>query len=147
MTIDWTAFSLWPALTGGLLIGTAAGLYMLANGRIAGIRGIVAGPLQALLQRHPLRADAPHLLFLAGLMLAPWLWQLGAALPESRSVAGPAALLAAGLLVGVGTRMGNGCTSGHGVCGISRGSPRSLVNVAVFMAAGMATVAGLRHLA
>jgi uncharacterized protein len=147
MTVDWTAFSPWTATAGGLLIGAAAGLYMLANGRIAGITGIVAGPLQALLQRRPLRAEAPHLLFVAGLLLAPWVWQLAAPLPATRSVAGSVTLLVAGLLVGVGTRMGGGCTSGHGVCGISRGSPRSLLNVAVFMGVGMATVAALRQLA
>ena len=147
MTIDWTAFSPWTALAGGLLIGTAAGLYMLANGRIAGITGIVAGPLQALLQQRPLRAETPHLLFVAGLLLAPWAWQLVAALPPARSVAAPATLLVAGLLVGLGTRLGGGCTSGHGVCGLSRGSPRSLVNVAAFMGVGMATVAVLRQLA
>jgi hypothetical protein len=147
MTIDWTAFSPWPALAGGLLIGAAAGLYMLANGRIAGITGIVAGPLQALLQRRPLRGEATPLCFMAGLLLAPWVWQLAAALPTTRSVAAPATVLVAGLLVGMGTRMGNGCTSGHGVCGISRAAPRSLVNVAVFMGAGMVTVACLRQLA
>jgi uncharacterized membrane protein YedE/YeeE len=86
MIIDWTAFSPWTALAGGLLIGAAAGLYMLANGRIAGITGIVAGPLQALLQRRPLRGEATPLLFVAGLLLAPWVWQLAAALPASRSV-------------------------------------------------------------
>jgi uncharacterized protein len=147
MTIDWIAFSPWTALAGGLLIGTAAGLYMLANGRIAGITGIVAGPMQAVLRRRPLRAEAPQLMFLAGLLLAPWVWQLAAPLPASRSVAGSVTLLVAGLLVGLGTRMGGGCTSGHGVCGISRGSPRSLINVALFMGVGMATVAALRHLA
>ena len=146
MTIDWTAFSPWTALAGGLLIGAAAGMYMLANGRIAGITGVVAGPLQALLQRRPLRGEATPLLFVAGLLLAPWVWQLAAALPTTRSVAAPATVLVAGLLVGIGTRMGNGCTSGHGVCGLSRLSPRSLVATLSFMAAGFAMVFIIRHL-
>ena len=147
MNIVWTQFTPWSALAGGLLIGTAAGLYMLGTGRIAGITSILASPIQALLQRRPLQPEATRVLFLAGLLAAPWLWQLFAPLPPARAVTGTAGLLAAGLLVGVGTRMANGCTSGHGVCGLSRGSLRSLVNVLVFMGMGMATVALLRLVA
>lgn len=152
MTIDWIAFTPWPALAGGVLIGLAAALYLLGNGRIAGIAGILAGPLQALTGSgsgsgiHPLRAQAPRLLFIAGLLLAPWAWRLFAALPPSTVDVGTPALVAAGLLVGVGVRMGNGCTSGHGVCGLSRFSLRSLVNVLAFMGAGFVMVFVLRHM-
>ena len=144
MNIAWTQFTPWSALAGGLLIGTAAGLFMLGNGRIAGITTIVASPLQALLRRRPFQPEAIRVLFLAGLLAAPWLWQLFAPLPAARAVTGTAGLVAAGLLVGVGTRMANGCTSGHGVCGLSRGSLRSLLNVLVFMGMGMVTVAAMR---
>jgi uncharacterized protein len=146
MQIDWTHFTPWSALVGGLLIGLASGLFMLGNGRIAGISTLLASPLRALLTRQPLAAESTRLLFVAGLLAAPWLWQLAAPLPASQPVTGTAGLLAAGLLVGFGTRMANGCTSGHGVCGISRGSGRSLVNVLTFMASGMLTVAAMRHL-
>lgn len=144
MNIAWTSFTPWPALVGGLLIGSAAALYMLGNGRVAGITTLVAGPLGALLRGRALAPEATRLLFLAGLLAAPWLWQAFAPLPAARAVTGPVGLVVAGLLVGYGTRMANGCTSGHGVCGLSRGSPRSLVNVLVFMGAGVATVALLR---
>jgi uncharacterized protein len=144
MQIAWTEFTPLSALMGGLLIGVASGLFMLGRGRIAGISSIVGGPLKLLLQRQSLADEAPRLLFIGGLLMAPWLWQLLAPLPAARGVAGPLGLIAAGLLVGAGTRMGMGCTSGHGVCGLSRGSLRSLVNVLMFMAVGMVTVALLR---
>jgi uncharacterized membrane protein YedE/YeeE len=144
MTIAWTQFTPWSALAGGLLIGAAAGLFVLGNGRIAGITTVLASPIQALLQRRGFQPEATRVLFLAGLLAAPWLWQVFAPLPQARAVTGTAGLVAAGLLVGVGTRMANGCTSGHGVCGLSRGSLRSLLNVLVFMGVGMATVALLR---
>lgn len=146
MQIDWPHFTPWSALTGGVLIGLATGLYMLGNGRIAGITTLVASPLRALMNAKPMAPEWPRLLFVAGLLAAPWVWQLAAPLPGSQPVAGTGGLLAAGLLVGFGTRMANGCTSGHGVCGISRGSGRSLVNVLTFMAVGMVTVAAMRHL-
>ncbi len=146
MDIAWTSFTPWSALAGGLLIGAASGLYLLANGRIAGITTVVGAPWHAVLARLPLAPQAPRLWFVGGLLVAPWLWQLAAPLPAMRSVAGPVGLVLAGLLVGFGTRMANGCTSGHGVCGLSRGSLRSLVNVLAFMGSGMVTVAVLRHL-
>ena len=147
MSIAWTAFTPGHALVGGVLIGSAAALYLLGNGRVAGIAGIVASPLRALLGGKPLAAERTRLLFIVGLLLAPWLWRLFAPLPPAHVDVGPVGLVAAGLLVGVGVRLGNGCTSGHGVCGLSRYSLRSLVNVLAFMGAGGATVFMLRHLA
>lgn len=145
MTIDWDQFTPWASLAGGLVIGLATALFLFGNGRIAGIAGIIASPLRALLAGSSLRPDTPRLLFIAGLLIAPWCWQLVAPLPRAVVDVGPAALIAAGLLVGVGVRMGNGCTSGHGVCGLSRFSLRSLVNVLAFMGAGFVTVFVLRH--
>ena len=146
MTIAWDLFAPWSALAGGLLIGLATALYVLGNGRIAGIAGIVASPLRALLSRASLTPERTRLLFLAGLLAAPWLWRLFAPLPVSTVDIGALGLVAAGLLVGVGVRLGNGCTSGHGVCGLSRLSLRSLVNVLAFMGAGVAAVFVLRHM-
>lgn len=141
MSIDWNAFTPWSALAGGLLIGIAAGLFALLNGRIAGISGIVGGLLRAV------RGDvAWRVAFLAGLLAAPLLYSLADAPPVPRIDAGYGALVLAGLLVGLGTRYGSGCTSGHGVCGLSRLSPRSLAATGTFMAAGFATVFVIRHL-
>jgi len=140
MTIDWTHFTPWPALAGGLLIGLAAAAFVLVNGRIAGISGILGGLLR------PVRGDlAWRIAFLAGLVAAPLTYALFAPLPAVRIDAGAGTLAAAGLLVGLGTRYGSGCTSGHGVCGLARLSPRSLVATVSFMAAGFATVFVLRH--
>ncbi len=146
MTIDWNAFTPWSALAGGLLIGLATALYLLGNGRIAGIAGIVASPLRAVLSGKPLAPELTRLLFIGGLLLAPWLWSLARPLPAVRVDVGWLGVVTAGLLVGIGVRMGNGCTSGHGVCGLSRLSLRSLANVLAFMGAGFATVFVLRHL-
>ncbi len=146
MTIDLAQFTPWASLAGGLVIGLATALFLFGNGRIAGIAGIIASPLRAVLSGSSLRPDLNRLLFVLGLLLAPWAWQLVAPLPAARVDVGTLALVAAGLLVGVGVRMGNGCTSGHGVCGLSRFSLRSLVNVLAFMGAGFATVFVLRHL-
>ena len=146
MTIDWTHFTPWASLAGGLMIGLATALYLFGNGRIAGIAGILASPLRAVLAGTSLRPEANRLLFLLGLLLAPWAWRLVAPLPAASVDVGTAGLVVAGLLVGVGVRMGNGCTSGHGVCGLSRFSLRSLVNVLAFMGAGFAIVFVLRHL-
>jgi len=146
MTIDLLNFTPGASLAGGLLIGLAAALYLLGNGRVAGIAGIVASPLRALLRGTALRPDVNRLLFILGLLAAPWAWRLAAPLPEATVDIGPAGLILAGLLVGVGVRMGNGCTSGHGVCGLSRFSGRSLVNVLAFMGAGFLMVFVLRHL-
>lgn len=141
MTIDWIHFTPYSALIGGLIIGFAASLFLLLNGRIAGISGILGGLLQA-----PRSSIAWRIAFLAGLVLAPMAYQLFAALPEVRIDASTAGLVIAGLLVGLGTQYGAGCTSGHGVCGLSRLSLRSLVATLSFMAAGFATVFVLRHL-
>lgn len=140
MTIDWLNFTPWPALAGGALIGLAAALFVLFNGRIAGISGL----LGSLLVRGG-EGRGEKALFLLGVLLAPLLWQVFAALPAIEFQGGWLSLLVAGLLVGVGTRYGAGCTSGHGVCGISRLSPRSLVATLAFMASGFATMYVLRH--
>lgn len=140
MTIDWLHFTPWVSLAGGLLIGLAAAALTLLNGRIAGISGILGGLL------HPQRGDfAWRALFIAGLVIAPLFYRLVAALPAIRIAAGPGTLVAAGLLVGIGTRYASGCTSGHGVCGLSRLSPRSLVATLLFMGAGFVTVFLVRH--
>ena len=141
MSIDWNAFTPWSSLAGGVLIGLAAAMFVLLNGRIAGISGVLGGLLA------PAKGDiAWRVAFLLGLVGAPLAWALFAGLPAIRIEAGSAALVAAGLLVGVGTRYGAGCTSGHGVCGLSRLSPRSLAATLAFMGAGFATVFVLRHL-
>lgn len=140
MNIDWLHFTPWASLAGGMLIGLAAALFILLEGRIAGISGILGGLLA------PQRGDvAWRLVFLAGLVVSPLLWSLVAAPPDMRIEADTGTLVAAGLLVGLGTRYGAGCTSGHGICGISRGSPRSLVATTIFVAAGFFTVWLLRH--
>ena len=146
MSIDWAHFTPWASLAGGSVIGLATALFLFGNGRIAGVAGILASPLQALLAGKSLRPETSRLLFLLGLLLAPWCWRLVAPLPAAAVDVGLAGLVVAGLLVGVGVRMGNGCTSGHGVCGLSRFSLRSLVNVLAFMGTGVITVFVLRHL-
>ena len=140
MNIDWAHFTPWTSLAGGLLVGLAAALLVLFNGRIAGISGILGGLLV------PLRGDMGwRLAFLLGLLGSPLVYAAFAALPRPQIDAGYGTLVAAGLLVGIGTRYGSGCTSGHGVCGISRLSPRSLAATAAFMLAGFATVFVVRH--
>ena len=146
MNIDWSHFTPWASLSGGVLIALATALYLFGNGRIAGIAGILASPLRAVMAGTSLRPDANRLLFVLGLLLAPWCWRLVSPLPTASVDVGKLGLIAAGLLVGIGVRMGNGCTSGHGVCGLSRFSMRSLVNVVAFMGAGFLTVFVLRHL-
>lgn len=142
MTIDWINFSPWTALSGGMLIGTAALLLLLLNGRIAGISGIVGGLLR------PAQGEIGwRLAFLAGLGGAPLLFALLFEMPAIDIDASTGMLVAAGLLVGVGTRYGAGCTSGHGVCGMARRSPRSIVATLAFMAAGFLTVYIVRHVA
>ena len=140
MTVDWLNFTPWSALGGGALIGLAAALFVVLNGRIAGISGL----LGAVVEGGEGRGEKA--LFLLGLLFAPLFWGLFAALPAIEFHGGWLSLTLAGLLVGVGTRYGAGCTSGHGVCGISRLSPRSLAATLAFMAAGFATVFVLRHL-
>jgi uncharacterized membrane protein YedE/YeeE len=141
MQIDWNAFTPGSALAGGVMIGLAAVLFASVVGRIAGISGIVGGLLR------PLGGDVGwRIAFLAGLVGAPMLYRLaGGTWPFELDASG-ATLVGAGLLVGWGTRYGSGCTSGHGVCGLSRRSPRSLVATLAFMAAGFATVLVVRHL-
>lgn len=140
MTIDWNAFTPWSSLGGGILIGTAAAMLILFSGRIAGISGIVGGLLK------PARRDiAWRVAFVAGLVAAPFVYRLFLALPALRIDAGWVVLVVAGLLVGLGSRYGAGCTSGHGVCGLSRLSFRSLVATGTFMATGFVTVFLIRH--
>ncbi|MPS98820.1 MAG: YeeE/YedE family protein [Pseudomonas sp.] len=141
MNIDWASLTPWSALAGGALIGLAAAIFALANGRVAGISGL----LGSLLQRQG-EGRGEKAAFLVGLLLAPLLWGLFAALPSIHFETGSLGLIVAGLLVGIGTRYGSGCTSGHGVCGISRLSPRSMLATLCFMATGFVTVFVLRHL-
>jgi uncharacterized membrane protein YedE/YeeE len=142
MHIDWTHFTPLASLAGGLLIGVATALFVLFNGRIAGISGILGGLLAL-----PKGDSAWRLAFLIGLVASPLVFVLFQPPPAVQVDAGTGTLVAAGLLVGLGTRYGSGCTSGHGVCGLSRLSPRSLVATAAFMLAGFATVFVVRHLA
>ena len=141
MNIDWVSFTPWSALAGGALIGLAASVFALLNGRVAGISGLFGSLLQRGAEGRGEKAA-----FLVGLLLAPLLWGLSAALPSIHFETGSLGLIVAGLLVGIGTRYGSGCTSGHGVCGISRLSPRSMLATLCFMATGFATVFVLRHL-
>lgn len=141
MSIDWNSFTPWASLMGGLLIGLAAGGFVLVNGRIAGISGILGGLLSAKAGDKSWR-----IAFIGGILAAPLAYQLFAALPPAQIDAGWPLLLAAGLVTGIGTRYGSGCTSGHGVCGLSRLSPRSLVATLTFMGAGFVTVFVIRHL-
>ena len=142
MTSDWSAFTPWSALAGGALIGLSAAMFVLLNGRIAGISGILGGLLGK-----PASGDIGwRLAFLIGMLLAPMLWLLVRELPTIQIDAGYPLLIVAGLLVGISTRYGAGCTSGHGVCGISRLSPRSIVATVAFMGTGFVTVFIARHL-
>jgi uncharacterized membrane protein YedE/YeeE len=141
MTLDILHFTPGMSLLGGLLIGTASALFILANGRIAGISGILGGLLR------PTSGDVLwRLAFLLGLLVAPAVLAPFVAPVIPTIDAGPATLIIAGLLVGVGTRYGGGCTSGHGVCGLSRLSPRSLIATLAFMGSGMSIVFVMRHL-
>ena len=140
MSIDVTHFTPFASLVGGALIGAAAGLLILGAGRILGAAGLFAGALET-------RSfdDAWRLWLIAGLLVSPslacLLWN---ASPPVFSTSAPVLVLA-GLLVGFGARLGSGCTSGHGVCGLARLSPRSLAATIIFMAAGFATVFATRH--
>ena len=141
MSVDWTHFTPWASLAGGILIGLAAAMLVLLNGRIAGISGIVGGLLA------PRRGEiAWRLAFVAGLFAAPLVMLLLGTSVTPRIDAGFGTLMAAGLLVGIGTSYGSGCTSGHGVCGLARLSPRSLVATLAFMGAAIVTVFIARHL-
>ena len=140
MTIDWIHFTPWASLAGGILLGLASAAFILVNGRILGISGIVGGLFR------PASGDIGwRLSFLLGLLVAPLLYMLVAVPSAPRIDAGWTTVVVAGLLVGAGTRYGSGCTSGHGVCGLSRLSPRSLVATLAFMGAGFLTVFLVRH--
>ncbi|WP_166268235.1 YeeE/YedE family protein [Marinobacter caseinilyticus] len=141
ISIDWSAFTPWASLIGGVLIGLSAAAFILLSGRIAGISGILGGLF------NPHKSDVVwRLMFLAGLIGAPVVWLAFNTLPAIEIEAGAPVIIIAGLLVGIGTRYGSGCTSGHGVCGLSRLSPRSLVATVSFMLAGFLTVFLVRHL-
>ncbi|MEG1210993.1 MAG: YeeE/YedE family protein [Leclercia sp.] len=134
MTIDWSQFTPLSSVGGGTLIGLAAILLILFCGRIAGISGILAGMLSK-----PTRAEGWRIAFLIGLIGSPVLFGLFLPLPEIRVLTSWPMIIIAGLLVGIGTRLGGGCTSGHGVCGLSRFSKRSLIATLIFMLVGVAT--------
>ena len=142
MVIDWSHFTPWASLAGGALIGLAVSAFVLLNGRVAGLSGILGGFLFV-----PSPDRYWRFAFLAGLVLSLPVWQMLAPRPEFQIDAGWGTVIVAGLLVGLGTRYAGGCTSGHGVCGLSRLSMRSLVATLSFMAAGFAMVFVLRHMA
>lgn len=140
MTIDWINFTPWTSSVGGLLIGLAASLLIVFNGRIAGISGILAGALTSV------NVDSWwRIAFVSGLVLSPLVYELVAPLPIPQIHSNTWLVVIAGLLVGFGSRYGSGCTSGHGVCGISRFSKRSFVATACFMSSGFLTVFVVRH--
>lgn len=141
MTIDWAHFTPWSALLGGALIGLGVSMFALLNGRVAGISGL----LGSLLQKHD-EGRREKGLFVLGILVAPLLWWVFAGRPLAEFEAEPLTLIVAGLLVGLGARYGSGCTSGHGVCGLARLSPRSLVATLSFMASGIGVVFIARHL-
>jgi hypothetical protein len=141
MTIDWPSFTPWTALGGGIILGLASALFIIVNGRILGISGVLGGLLR------PRAGDtAWRVAFILGLLAAPFVYSVWTTIPAARVDAGWGTIIVAGLLVGLGTRYGSGCTSGHGVCGLSRLSPRSLVATLSFMGAGFLTVFILRNL-
>jgi uncharacterized membrane protein YedE/YeeE len=143
MNLDWAHFTPWASLTGGVILGIASAIFILVNGRILGISGILGGLLP------PKVGDTSwRIAFLLGFAAAPSVFH---ALVPAQYIVAPRidatelTVIAAGLLVGIGTRYASGCTSGHGVCGLSRLSPRSLVATASFMGAGFAMVYVMRH--
>ncbi len=141
--MDWTHFTPWLSLAGGLLLGVASAIFILLNGRILGISGILGGLLT------PRRGEIGwRVAFLLGMAAAPFVASLvlpAGFMPAPRIDAGYGVVVVAGLLVGFGTRYGSGCTSGHGVCGLSRLSPRSLVATLTFMGFGFLAVFVVRH--
>lgn len=144
MNILWNEFTPWSSLAGGLLIGLSASILVAALGRIAGISGIIG----ALLQRPSWKSVSNwgwRLAFIIGMVTAPLIWQLFAPLPAMQMPSNSVLIIVAGLLVGFGTRLGSGCTSGHGVCGLSRLSLRSLAATLTFIATGAITVFVMRH--
>lgn len=140
MTIDWVNFTPWSAAIGGILIGLAAVILLILNGRIAGISGILAGVLK------PVKGDtAWKLAFIVGILVAPLLFTAFVYAPEVTITTSTPLLIVAGLLVGFGTRLGGGCTSGHGICGMARFSRRSIIAVVIFMLVAFITVAVINH--
>ena len=141
MTIDWNNFTPLASLIGGLIIGMAVAIFALCVGRIAGVSGILGGLL-----RPGFGELGWRIAFVLGMSASPLLYRMFATLPAVHIDAGWPILVVSGLLVGLGTRYGSGCTSGHGVCGLSNLSLRSLVATLVFMGAGVVTVYVMRHL-
>lgn len=141
MVIDWQHFTPWASLSGGLLIGLSTALLLLTNGKIAGISGIVGGLLN-----WPKADKLWRLLFLVGMLIAPITYQLLFQSPTINIDANWIVIIIAGLLVGFGTRYSGGCTSGHGICGISRLSVRSIAATLLFICSGMIVVYIVRHI-
>ncbi|MEY0765466.1 MULTISPECIES: YeeE/YedE family protein [Providencia] len=140
MTIDWANFTPLSAAVGGVLIGLAAAILLVFNGRIAGISGILGGLLK------PTKGDtAWKVAFIIGLMSAPMLFTWLVYTPEVNIATSTPILVLAGLFVGFGSRLGSGCTSGHGICGMARLSRRSIVAVLLFMIVAFVTVALANH--
>ena len=140
MLIDWNNFTPWSAISGGVMLGIASALFILLNGRIAGICGILGGLYR------PQRNDIGwRVAFIIGLILTPLAWATVNTLPNINIEASNGLLAISGLIVGISTRYGSGCTSGHGVCGISRLSPRSIIATLAFMGTGFLTVFIVRH--
>jgi len=140
ISIHWEAFTPYSALLGGLMIGVSAVMLILLTGRVAGISGILGGLIKPQSNETLWRFT-----FVLGMVTAPWLYMATMGSFEFESPRGPLALMVAGLLVGYGTRLGSGCTSGHGVCGLSRLSLRSLVATGVFMTVGFVVASLLMH--
>jgi len=135
MRLDWIHFTPFESLAGGLLIGLAAAVFILVHGRIMGVSGILGGLMP------PLKGDILwRVSFMLGLIAAPLIARLAGLLPEVEIEGSLVQLILAGLLVGFGTVLGSGCTSGHGVCGMARLSPRSIVATILFVGSGMVTV-------
>ncbi len=143
LTIDWVNFATGSALLGGLMLGVGASLLLIFSGKIAGISGIVAYLINP--NNSDRKETAWRALFLIGLISAGLVYQLFAALPPVTINANNSTLIVAGLLVGFGSRMGSGCTSGHGICGLSRLSLRSLVATLSFMLSGFALTYAMLH--
>ena len=144
MNLDWLHFTPWASLTGGVLLGVASAMFILLNGRILGISGILGGLLP------PKAGDSVwRVAFLLGMFATPLVFNALAPAgfaSTPRIDATELSVILAGLLVGIGTSYSSGCTSGHGICGLSRMSPRSLVATLSFMGAGFITVYLLRHI-
>lgn len=140
LIIDWPAFTPLSAMLGGVIIGLATTALLIVTGRIAGISGIVGG-----LFRLSQGDRGWRIAFIAGLLMAPWIYRWIAVLPPVEIRTSYGLLVLAGLIVGIGTRYGSGCTSGHGVCGLSRLSPRSIVATIIFIATAMVTTYVIRH--